>query len=86
MSATVGSVIDSASSEEAFTSVPLAVWSDGSTVHSVVVCYSHGIIHEYRVCRCGQLLARLPSLAAVEEWRLHHTVEIPDVLGLEPAA
>ena len=86
MSGTVGSVIDSASFEDAFTSVPLAVWSDGSTVHSVVVCYTHGIVHEYRVCRYGQLLARLPSLAAVEEWRLHHAVRSPDVLGLESAA
>jgi hypothetical protein len=86
MAGTGDSMIDSASSEGVSTSVPVALWSDGSTVHSVVVPESNGIDHEYRVCRCGLLLAKLPSLAAVEEWRLHQAEGIPDVIGLESAA
>jgi hypothetical protein len=86
MSGAVGSPIDSTPVENEFTSLPLVKWSDGSTVHSVVLPDSGGIDHEYRVCRRGQLLAKLPSLAAVEEWRLHHAEGIPDVLGLESVA
>jgi hypothetical protein len=60
-----------AAEQEMLTSVPVANWSDGSTVRSVVVPDTDEVQHEYWVVRAGQVLAKLPSLAAVDEWRLH---------------
>jgi hypothetical protein len=49
---------------------PVAWWDDETTVHSVVVPDTDGLGHEYWVLRRGQLLAKCPSLAAVDEWCL----------------
>ena len=85
MSAAIGSLHES-TVESVSTSVALAVWSDGATVHSVLIADGADVAHEYRVCRRGRLLAQLSSLAAVEQWRLDHPDGTPNVLGLDSAA
>jgi hypothetical protein len=55
--------------EDQLASVPVATWSDGTTVQSVVVPDTCGVEHEYWVVRDGHVLARLPSLADVDAWQ-----------------
>jgi len=51
-------------------SFTIATWSDGSIVQSVLIPGQAGIQHEYWIVQDGQVLARCPSLAAVDEWRM----------------
>jgi hypothetical protein len=48
---------------------PVLEWTDGSTVHSVVLLGADGLEHEYWVTRAGEVIAKCPSLTAVDDWR-----------------
>jgi len=73
--------LSAAASEDDRTSVAVATWVDGSTVHSVVLHVAGRVEHEYWLIRDGQVLARFASLAAVDAWR----AEGPENGGLRAA-
>jgi hypothetical protein len=61
--------LSTAADEDTLASVPVASWSDGTTVQSVVVPHTDGVEHEYWLIQEGQFLARFASLAGVDAWR-----------------
>jgi hypothetical protein len=65
--------------ETGLAAVPVASWSDGSTVHSVVVPADDDVDHQYWVVHDGRVIAKCPSLAAVDEWRLRWDLPGPSI-------